>query len=70
MANRMVNFLSPSFPHNFTKNDRKDLKMGCIDAQLDSNHPSPEQGILVVWAFFFLNSSMESAKNSYRVVGR
>jgi hypothetical protein len=25
-------FSEPGFPHNFTKNDRQDLKMGCIDA--------------------------------------
>jgi hypothetical protein len=34
--NRMVNpygkFSEPGFPHNFTKNDRHDLKMGCTDA--------------------------------------
>ena len=49
------------------------LTMGAgavIFMQLGSNRPSPEQGILVVWSFFFWNSSMESAKNSYRVVGR
>jgi hypothetical protein len=22
----------PGFPHNFAKNDRQDLKLGCIDA--------------------------------------
>jgi hypothetical protein len=43
--------------------ERKLLKLG-------SNRPSPEQGILVVRACFFLNSSMGSAKNSHRVVGR
>jgi hypothetical protein len=31
MANRVVNFLSPGFPHNFAKNNRHDLKMGYID---------------------------------------
>ena len=25
-------FSEPDFPHNFTKNDRQELKMGCIDA--------------------------------------
>ena len=34
--NRMVNpyakFSEPGFPHNFAKNDRQDLKMGCTDA--------------------------------------
>jgi hypothetical protein len=25
-------FSEPGFPHNFAKNDRQDLKMGCIDA--------------------------------------
>ena len=34
--NRMVNpcrkFFEPGFPHNFAKNDRQDLKMGCTDA--------------------------------------
>jgi hypothetical protein len=34
--NRMVNtcrkFSDPGFPHNFAKNDRRDLKMGCTDA--------------------------------------
>jgi hypothetical protein len=34
--NRMVNpnskFSAPGFPHNFAKNDRQDLKMGCTDA--------------------------------------
>jgi hypothetical protein len=33
--NRMVNpygkFSESGFPHNFTKNDRQDLKMGCTD---------------------------------------
>jgi hypothetical protein len=38
--------------------------------QLGSNRPLPEQGILVVWAFFFLNATMIIANNSYRVVGR
>jgi hypothetical protein len=28
----MVNFWSPGFSRNFTKNDRHYLKMGCIDA--------------------------------------
>jgi hypothetical protein len=32
MANRMGNFQSPGFPHNFAKTDRQDLKMGFIDA--------------------------------------
>jgi hypothetical protein len=40
-----------------------------ITQLLGSNRPLPEKGILVVWAFFF-DWSMESAKNSYRVVGR
>jgi hypothetical protein len=31
MVDCMVNFLSPSFPHNFAKNNRLDLKMSCID---------------------------------------
>ena len=34
--NRMVNpygkFSEPGFPHNFAKNDRQDLKIGCTDA--------------------------------------
>ena len=34
--NRMVNpcrkFFEPGFPHNFAKNDRQELKMGCTDA--------------------------------------
>jgi hypothetical protein len=34
--NRMVNpyrkFSEPGFPHNFAKNDRHDLKIGCTDA--------------------------------------
>jgi hypothetical protein len=34
--NRMVNpcgkFSGASFPHNFAKKDRQDLKMGCTDA--------------------------------------
>jgi hypothetical protein len=25
-------FFEPGFPHNFAKNDRQDLKMGCTDA--------------------------------------
>jgi hypothetical protein len=25
-------FSEPGFPHNFAKNDRQDLKMGCTDA--------------------------------------
>jgi hypothetical protein len=25
-------FSEPGFPHNFAKNDRHDLKLGCIDA--------------------------------------
>jgi hypothetical protein len=25
-------FYEPGFPHNFAKNDRQDLKLGCIDA--------------------------------------
>jgi hypothetical protein len=25
-------FSEPGFPHNFAKNDRQDLKLGCIDA--------------------------------------
>ena len=25
-------FSEPGFPHNFAKNDRQELKMGCIDA--------------------------------------
>jgi hypothetical protein len=34
--NRIVNacwiFSEPGFPHNFTKNGRQELKMGCTDA--------------------------------------
>jgi hypothetical protein len=34
--NRTVNpygkLSKPGFPHNFAKNDRQDLKMGCTDA--------------------------------------
>jgi hypothetical protein len=34
--NRMVNpcrkFSDPGFPHNFAKNDRQELKIGCTDA--------------------------------------
>ena len=34
--NRMVNpcrkCFEPGFPHNFAKNDRQELKMGCTDA--------------------------------------
>ena len=37
--------------------------------QLGSNRPSPEHGILVVWAFFF-NATMIIAKTSYHVVVR
>jgi hypothetical protein len=36
LLNRIVNpygkFSEPGFPHNFAKNDRQDLKMGCTDA--------------------------------------
>ena len=32
MADCMVNLPPPSFPNNFTKNNRRDLKMSCIDA--------------------------------------
>jgi hypothetical protein len=32
MVDRVVGFLSPGFPHNFTKNGRHDVKMGYIDA--------------------------------------
>jgi hypothetical protein len=53
--------------------DFLNLYGACLQAprtpQLGSNRPLPEQGILVVWAFFF-DWSMESAKNSYRAVGR
>jgi hypothetical protein len=29
MVNPCRNFFEPGFPHNFAKNDRQDLKMGC-----------------------------------------
>ena len=32
MANRMANSQSPGFPHDFAKNNRRYLKMSCIDA--------------------------------------
>jgi hypothetical protein len=39
MANRMVNFLSPNFPHKFTKKDRQDLKMGyAVSMHLDVSY--------------------------------
>jgi hypothetical protein len=28
----LQNFFEHGFPHNFAKNDRQDLKMGCTDA--------------------------------------
>ena len=31
MTDYMVKFLAPDFSHNFTKNNRRDLKMGYID---------------------------------------
>ena len=41
--NRTVNpygkFSEPGFPHNFAKNDRQDLKMGCTDSMcLDASY--------------------------------
>jgi hypothetical protein len=32
MVNPRRNYFEPGFPHNFAKNDRQDLKMGCTDA--------------------------------------
>ena len=32
MADCMVEFMSPGFPHNFVKKNRQELKMGYIDA--------------------------------------
>jgi len=32
MVNPCRNFFEPGFPHNFAKNDRQELKMGCTDA--------------------------------------
>ena len=38
-------------------------------SQFGSNRPSLEHGILVVWAFFFLNLTIKIGYNSYCVVG-
>jgi hypothetical protein len=32
MVNAYGKFSEPGFPHNFAKNDRQDLNMGCADA--------------------------------------
>jgi hypothetical protein len=32
MANRMMNFQSPGFPHNFAQKPRQNPNMGCIGA--------------------------------------
>jgi hypothetical protein len=47
--NRMVNpygkLSEPGFPHNFAKNDRQDLKMGCTDASRRQLQSVPKIGV-------------------------